>query len=799
MPTILNVGSLAFSLALTTSLTTSVVLADSASDPTVPQVNANDASLVAIPGELIVCIESEDALDVDAVLGAVNAADAATSKTLLQWQRRGATRYTTVVLLRGETDRSVKTLGTLGDVIWTTPNHAMRADPRELVPNDPSYGDQYHHPLMQNPGAWDITLGDPSVVIAITDDGVDITHEDLAPNIWVNPGEIAGDGIDNDGNGYIDDVNGWDVLHDNNNPFPEGGNDHGTHCAGIAAARTDNGIGIAGTAGDSTIMPIQWFTNGESWTAANIAEGFAYAVDNGANIVSTSYNMDFFSVDPVVEAAFDYLYDNGVLHFNSAGNGGSFNPTRQRLHQTLLVASVDSNDVKAGSSNWGTGVDIAAPGVSVLSTILGDSYGLKSGTSMACPNAAGVAALIWAANPSWTRDQVAAQVVATGDNIDAENPDFAGFFGGGRVNATRALTETLPAPKIVSVSGLPDNDDILIGQLPAFELRFDQVLSPAAVNSADAIVLEGAGVDGSFGTGDDVSVPLSWPEYMVGTNDLIVQAASDFPAAGQYRVRIDGNVVTNPFGTGLDGDDDGSAGGDFVQTFFACATIIEWEDTEDGIGWSVENIAIEDGGWESAPETPLGGGDRQDPAVDADGTGMCFLTDNEDGNSDVDGGPTRLTSGVIDAAAIPDPVITFALWFSGDGNDDSFTVEISNNNGASWTLVESLASQGEVWNQRNVVVNDHITPTSNMRMRFSVADNPNNDVVEAGIDSLRVVTFNCEPDVTPGDVNGDGSVDLTDLVAVLAAWGPCEDCPADLDGDGEVGISDLIAVLAAWS
>jgi len=120
------------------------------------------------------------------------------------------------------------------NVLWSSPNFYFEGDPREVVPNDPSYGSQYHHPLMQNDDAWNITYGSSNVMLGITDDGVETTHSDLSTNIWVNPGEIAGNGIDDDSNGYIDDVNGWDFSSGNNDPNPNSsGYDHGTHVAGI--------------------------------------------------------------------------------------------------------------------------------------------------------------------------------------------------------------------------------------------------------------------------------------------------------------------------------------------------------------------------------------------------------------------------------------------------------------------------------------------------------------------------------------------------------------------------------------
>ena len=310
---------------------------------------------------------------------------------------------------------------------------------------------------MQNDLAWNTTLGDSSVIVAVTDDGVDLDHEDLAANIWVNTAEVGGvAGVDDDGNGYIDDFNGWDFSSGDNDPNPVGTppDSHGTHVAGIVAAATNNATGVAGTAGGATIMPVRFYGSG-AWTSTVIFDSYTYATDNGADIITTSYNINGWVGDPTFTAGVQYAYDQGVLHFNSAGNGNELNPARQAFQQLVLVASTTSSDARSSFSNYGYGVDVAAPGSSIFSTLPNDTYGTKSGTSMAAPNAAGVAALIWSANPSWTRDQVAAQLMATADNIDALNPGYEGLLGSGRVNSYRAVTETLAPPLIEDILGLP--------------------------------------------------------------------------------------------------------------------------------------------------------------------------------------------------------------------------------------------------------------------------------------------------------------------------------------------------------
>ena len=338
----------------------------------------------------------------------------------------------------------------------------------ELLPNDPMYNEQLELLQVKAADAWSITRGlDGDVVIAIVDGGTEITHPDLAANIWINPGEIPGDGLDNDDNGYIDDVNGWNFAVNNNNPAglestPINAN-HGTHTAGTAAAVSNNNTGMAGVSWNATIMPVN---AGDAVTDNSISHGYdgiKYAAENGADIISCSWGRGG-AASIFEQSVINYATSLGAVVVAAAGNDyNEYNFYPASYNAITSVAAVAGNDIKAGFSNFGPTVDMAAPGVSILGTVTGGQYAKYSGTSMACPIAAGIIALVKTKNPAWNGLQAAEQVRVSADNIDAQNPSFAGKLGKGRVNALRALTVESPSVRIDSFALLDNDDDDIIG------------------------------------------------------------------------------------------------------------------------------------------------------------------------------------------------------------------------------------------------------------------------------------------------------------------------------------------------
>ena len=325
-----------------------------------------------------------------------------------------------------------------------------------VVPNDPKYSEQWSLPLMRLPQAWAIEKGDRGVVIAIIDSGIDYKHDDLAPKVWINTGEVPDNGLDDDGNGYVDDIYGWDFtdapnlqaegdyIEGDNEPIDERG--HGTHVAGIAGAMPNNGIGIAGVAWECPLMAVRagLSLGGSSrMQDDDSAAAIVYATDNGASVINMSWGSERRSF--VIQDAIDYAYARGVVLVAAAGNSQkpeAIFPAAYR--KVIAVASTEQNQQRFYQSNFGASIDIGAPGNVILSTQINNRYRLLTGTSMASPHVAGVAALMLAKRPGLTHEEVRHILINTADPVHREDSDELDekFVGAGTVNAERALLAT---------------------------------------------------------------------------------------------------------------------------------------------------------------------------------------------------------------------------------------------------------------------------------------------------------------------------------------------------------------------
>lgn len=401
-------------------------------------------------------------------------------------------------------DRAIQELSQDPHVAYAVTNDILHETAKPVVPNDLP-AEQYGPRQIAAPQAWAEMTGDrtKAPLLAVIDGGVDITHPDLLANLWTNPGEIPDNGIDDDGNGVIDDIHGFNAVRKTGNPVDESG--HGTHVTGTVGAVGNNGQGVTGVAWQAKIAGIKFLEKGYG-DLADAISGIVYADKIGARVTQNSWGGSVYN-----QALRDALAASPALHIFAAGNDGNnadvspAYPAAYPLDNIVSVAATDSEDQLASFSNYGIqSVDLAAPGVKILSTIPG-GVGVKSGTSMAAPHVSGAASLILEKFPHLTNKELKDRLVFSVDHLPQLQDKVA---SGGRLNLARAL----------------EDDTILPGQPTALSGKAD---------STEAITLHwtASGDDGSQGLAAAYELAVSDQPFTLESFERAIKVRTQPPLA----------------------------------------------------------------------------------------------------------------------------------------------------------------------------------------------------------------------------------------------------------------------------
>lgn len=453
------------------------------------------------------------------------------------------------------------------------------------VPNDPEFGNQDHlRNLGQTGGAvdadtdaehvWDLTTGDPSIVIAVVDSGTDINHPDLAPNAWTNGGEIPGNGLDDDGNGFVDDLNGWDFQ--SNTPSPITSGEHGTWVAGCIGARNNNGVtgsSLAGGWGDQPGCSMMCISVGAASPISSVMDdAIVYAADNGARIITLSLSVP---ASAATDMAIDYARNTRGVFIDCASGNGFFGAGPVSYPATnpnvVAVGGTTNTDSHWPSGNSGPQVLVAAKAQDVRTTAFGNTTEAVSGTSFAAPQVAAVAGLILSVNPDLTPGEVTFILGGTAEDAHVPGPDPQ--TGRGRVNAWRAVLAAIDPD--CDGNGTVDVFEIATGagadadgnlQLDSCQTLFQSAatLSLAAganltldldagpTHAGDLYVLAGTATGAYPGLDvDGFNLPLNFSDYLLlSLQDPNAAPFANFQGsldgAGQAQARLNVAAGTSP-------------------------------------------------------------------------------------------------------------------------------------------------------------------------------------------------------------------------------------------------------------
>lgn len=519
------------------------------------------------------------------------------------------------------------------------------------------------------PEAWDIATGSKTVTVGVIDTGIDYNHPDLAANIWTNPGEIADNGIDDDKNGFIDDLHGWDFCNDDADPMDD--HYHGTHCAGTIGAVGNNGIGVAGVNWSVSIAALKFLSEGGSGTTSDAIDAVHYATTMGFDLTSNSWGGGGYSA--LLEESIAAAGAAGHLFVAAAGNSAlntdatANYPSCYNCENIISVAATDSNDALAYFSNHGVGsVDLAAPGVDIFSTAPNAGYMTLSGTSMATPHVAGAAALLKSAHPQFGATAIKTLLLSSVDPIASLQGVVS---SGGRLNIATALAAT---KHLIATSG----DFVATGS----------VGGPFTPNTHEISILNLTEHPASFTVSTDESwVGLSTTAGTVATDEAATLTLSLLPAVEKLPAgKCSATITITENGSGYT----------IVRhiNLVVIPPVVYAESLNTAPGWSMT------GQWQFG--TPTGSGGEvgfPDPAAAATGANVYGINLAGDYSTHATG-PDYLTTTAFNLSGYANTLLRFRRWLNEESAGWAVaTIDLSTD-GTTWTTVWS--SSGDVFDNQ---------------------------------------------------------------------------------------------------
>ena len=597
-------------------------------------------------------------------------------------------------------------------VEYVEANTIIKAD---AVPNDTRFGDLWG---MRNSGlnnglagadikaveAWDLATGSKQVVVGIIDTGIDYTHPDIAPNIWNNPGEVGLDaqgrdkttnGVDDDGNGFVDDFRGWNFVANTNDPKDD--NKHGTHCAGTIGGRGNDGVGVAGVNWNVSMVAMKFLDGAGSGSLENAVKAIEYGTKLGVKLTSNSWGGGGFSqtmMDAIKAAG-----DKGILFVAAAGNDAANNdtdphyPSSYQLANIISVAASDNRDELASFSNRGVRtVHLAAPGKDILSSVPNGGYELLSGTSMATPHVSGAVALVKAHFPALTMLQVKERILGT---VDGTNAAAATTITGGRLNILNALEVDTTAP------GTIVNPVVGLETMTSFQLSFDP-----------------AGDDGNTGLAK---------RYQVRTSSNPIVSLADWTAAKDVSFAV---VSQTALRVVLE-----IGGLTFNATGYVAVRAVDNVGNIGGVSSDMPYATMRVRMIESNPAESLSG-------LDVSGWGLETLADGSHAFSDSVAGQyaaSANTSLATAAIAVPsaDATLAFSIKHDVESGYDYCRVEISTNAGTTWQELKKYTGVSD-WKVEALPLTTALGAARTFKIRFKLTSDSSIQGDGCLIDNLQV-------------------------------------------------------------